>query len=125
MSFNVKNVSTKDVHPGSVAGESKNDSPVEAAGFTGQVIILKHPGQTSVLDCHTAHIACKCAELKRKTDRHSGKKLDDGPKFLKSGDAAIVDVVPGKPMCGKSSSDYPPLGPFAVHDMRQTVAVVS
>ena len=98
-----------------------------ATGFTAQVIILNHPGQISagyapVLDCHTAHIACKFAELKEKIDRRSGKKLEDGPKFLKSGDAAIVDMVPGKPMCVESFSDYPPLGRFAC-DTRQTVAV--
>uniref|UniRef100_A0A8C2MNC8 EEF1A1 n=1 Tax=Cricetulus griseus TaxID=10029 RepID=A0A8C2MNC8_CRIGR len=108
--FNVKNV------------DSKNDPPMEAAGFTAQVIILNHPGQisagyASVLDCHTAHIASKFAELKEKIDCLSGKKLEDGPKFLKSGDAAIVGMVPGKPMCVESISDYPPLGRFAVHDM--------
>uniref|UniRef100_A0A8I5TEG6 Tr-type G domain-containing protein n=1 Tax=Pongo abelii TaxID=9601 RepID=A0A8I5TEG6_PONAB len=121
--FNVK-----DVCCGNVAGDSKNDPPMEAAGFTAQVIILNHPGQisagyTPVLDCHRAHIACMFAELKKKIDRRSGKKLEDGPKFLKSGDAAIVDMVPGKPMCVESFSDYPPLGHFAVCDMRQTVAV--
>uniref|UniRef100_A0A2K5LVW0 Elongation factor 1-alpha n=1 Tax=Cercocebus atys TaxID=9531 RepID=A0A2K5LVW0_CERAT len=126
--FNVKNVSVKDVRRGNVAGDSKNDPPMEAAGFTAHVIILNHPCQVSagyapVLDCHTAHIACKFAELKEKIDRRSGKKLEDGPKFLKSGDAAIVDMVPGKPMCVESFSDYPPLGCFAVHDMRQTVVV--
>ncbi|XP_048209958.1 elongation factor 1-alpha 1-like isoform X2 [Perognathus longimembris pacificus] len=126
--FNVKNVSVKDVGRVNVAGDSKNDPPMEAAGFTAQVIILNHPGQISagyapVLDCHTAHIACKFAELKEKIDRRSGKKLEDGPKFLKFGDAAIVDMVPGKPMCVESFSDYPPLGRFAIRDMRQTVAV--
>uniref|UniRef100_A0A2K5RHV2 Tr-type G domain-containing protein n=1 Tax=Cebus imitator TaxID=2715852 RepID=A0A2K5RHV2_CEBIM len=126
--FNVKNVSVKDVRRGNVAGDSKNDPPMEAAAFTAQVIILNHPGQISagyapVLDCHMAHIACKFAELKEKIDRHSGKKLEDGPKFLKSGDAAIVDMVPGKLMCVESFSDYPPLGRFAVCDMRRTVAV--
>ena len=68
---------------------------MEAAGFTAQVIILNHPGQISagyapVLDCHTAHIACKFAELKEKIDRRSGKKLEDGPKFLKSGDLPLL-----------------------------------
>ena len=63
-----------------------------------------------MLDCHTAHIACKFAELKEKIDRRSGKKLEDNPKALKSGDAAIVDMIPGKPMCVESFSDYPPLG---------------
>ncbi|KAG9465413.1 hypothetical protein GDO78_018381 [Eleutherodactylus coqui] len=126
--FNVKNVSVKDVRRGNVAGDSKNDPPLEAAGFTAQVIILNHPGQISagyapVLDCHTAHIACKFAELKEMIDRRSGKKLEENTKSLKSGDAAIVEMVPGKPMCVESFSDYPPLGRFAVRDMRQTVAV--
>ena len=128
--FSVKNMSVKDVRRGNVAGDSKKDPPMEAAGFTAQVIIWNHPGQisagyASVLDCHTAHIACKFAELKEKTDRSSGKKLEDGPKFLKSGDAAIIDMVSAKPMCVKSFSDYPRLGRFAVCDMRQQSLWVS
>lgn len=93
-----------------------------------QVIILNHPGQihagyAPVLDCHTAHIACKFSELKEKVDRRSGKKLEDNPKFVKSGDAAIAVLTPSKPMCVEAFSDYPPLGRFAVRDMKQTVAV--
>lgn len=126
--FNIKNVSVKEVRRGNVAGDSKNDPPKETKTFTSQVIILNHPGQiaagyTPVLDCHTAHIACKFAELKEKMDRRSGKKLEDAPKFLKSGDSGLVDLVPTKPMCVEAFSDYPPLGRFAVRDMRQTVAV--
>eukprot|EP00061_Rhincodon_typus_P016755 g45134.t1 len=34
--FNVKNVSVKDVRRGNVAGDSKNDPPMEAANFTSQ-----------------------------------------------------------------------------------------
>jgi len=75
------------------------------------------------LDCHTAHIACKFKELVEKIDRRSGKKMEDFPKKVKSGDAAIVHMVPSKPMCVEAFSQYPPLGRFAVRDMRQTVAV--
>lgn len=126
--FNVKNVSVKDIRRGMVAGDSKNDPPKETKSFTAQVIILNHPGQIAngyapVLDCHTAHIACKFADIKEKCDRRSGKKLEDAPKFVKSGDAAIVELIPTKPMCVEAFSDYPPLGRFAVRDMRQTVAV--
>ncbi|KAJ8495868.1 hypothetical protein ONZ51_g1467 [Trametes cubensis] len=126
--FNVKNVSVKDIRRGNVASDSKNDPAKEAASFTAQVIILNHPGQIGagyapVLDCHTAHIACKFAELIEKIDRRTGKSIEASPKFVKSGDACIAKLVPSKPMCVESYNEYPPLGRFAVRDMRQTVAV--
>jgi len=126
--FNVKNVSVKDVKRGNVCGDSKDDPPKEAVTFHAQVIILNHPGEihagyAPVVDCHTAHIACKFTELKEKNDRRSGKKLEDNPKFVKSGDAAMVMMTPSKPICVEAFSDYPPLGRFAVRDMKQTVAV--
>jgi len=126
--FNVKNVSVKEIRRGNVCGDSKNDAPKGCDSFNAQVIILNHPGQISagyapVLDCHTAHIACKFAELIEKIDRRTGKKIEDAPKFVKSGDACIATLVPSKPMCVEAFTDYPPLGRFAVRDMRQTVAV--
>jgi elongation factor 1-alpha len=126
--FNVKNVSVKEIRRGYVCSDSKNDPAKGTASFTAQVIILAHPGQIGagyapVLDCHTAHIACKFSELIEKIDRRSGKKLEDAPKFIKSGDAAIVKMLPTNPMCVEAFAEYPPLGRFAVRDMRQTVAV--
>ena len=76
-----------------------------------------------MLDCHTAHIACKFAEILEKVDRRTGKSTEDAPKFIKSGDAAIVKLIPSKPMCVEPFAEFPPLGRFAVRDMRQTVAV--
>merc|ERR1712038_1282966 len=126
--FNVKNVSVKDIKRGNVASDSKNKPASACASFTAQVIVLNHPGQicngySPVLDCHTAHIACKFQEIKEKCDRRSGKKLEDNPKFVKSGDAAMVDMIPSKPMCVEAFSEFAPLGRFAVRDMKQTVAV--
>jgi len=126
--FNVKNVSVKDIRRGNVCGDAKQDPPQETADFLAQVIVLNHPGQihagyTPVLDCHTAHIACKFHELVTKVDRRTGKELEKEPKSVKSGDAAMVRLIPSKPMCVESFSEYPPLGRFAVRDMRQTVAV--
>merc|ERR1712029_1122172 len=126
--FNVKNVSVKDVRRGNVASDSKQD-PAKATDFyKAQVIILNHPGEiragyTPVVDCHTAHIACKFEVLEEKIDRRTGKSTENNPKFIKSGDAAIVLLTPSKPMCVEAFTDYPPLGRFAVRDMRQTVAV--
>jgi len=126
--FNVRNVSVKDIRRGNVASDSSNDPAKEAKEFVAQVIILNHPGQISagyspVVDCHTAHVACKFNVLREKIDRRTGKKVEDTPKFVKSGDAAIVEMIPSKPMCVESFQEYAPLGRFAVRDMRQTVAV--
>jgi len=126
--FNVKNVSVKDIRRGFVCGSSKQDPPKECEHFIAQVIVLNHPGQisngyTPVLDCHTAHIACKFQEIESKIDRRSGKELEKQPKSIKNGDAAMVRMVPQKPMCVETFTEYPPLGRFAVRDMRQTVAV--
>jgi len=63
------------------------------------------------------------AEIQKKIDRRTGKELEDTPKFIKSNDSALVKMVPSKPMCVESYQNYPPLGRFAVRDMRQTVAV--
>jgi elongation factor 1-alpha len=126
--FNVKNVAVKDLRRGFVCGDSKNDAPKECSDFTAQVIVLNHPGQigagyTPVLDCHTAHIAVKFAEILDKVDRRTGKSVEGDKSFLKSGDSGIVKMVPTKSMCVEAYTEYPPLGRFAVRDMRQTVAV--
>jgi elongation factor 1-alpha len=126
--FNVKNLSVKDIRRGFVCGNSKQDPPKECDNFLAQVIVLNHPGQIAngyapVLDCHTSHIACKFAEIESKIDRRTGKEIEAEPKFIKMGDAAMVRMIPTKPMCVESFTEYPPLGRFAVRDMRQTVAV--
>jgi len=126
--FNVKNLSIKDIKRGNVCGDSKSDPPKECASFYAQVIVLNHPGQIGngycpVLDCHTAHIACKFNEIHSKIDRRTGKVLEEEPKFVKSGDAAMITLVPTKALSVDVFQEYPPLGRFAVRDMKQTVAV--
>jgi len=126
--FNVKNLSVKDIKRGFVASDSKRDPADNVSTFNAQVIVMNHPGQISngyapVLDCHTAHVACKFTSINQKMDRRSGKVMEENPKFVVSGDACMVDLTPSKPMCVEAFTDYPPLGRFAVRDMRQTVAV--
>jgi elongation factor 1-alpha len=126
--FNVKNVAVKDLRRGFVASDSKSNPASAVESFEAQVIVMNHPGQISngyspVLDCHTAHVACKFANIIEKMDRRSGKVLEQNPKFVKTGDACIALMEPTKPLCVESFTDFPPLGRFAVRDMRQTVAV--
>ena len=126
--FNVKGLSVKDIKRGFVASDSKNDPAKDTESFVAHCIVMNHPGEikngyTPVLDVHTAHIACKFEELMTKMDRRTGKKAEDFPKFLKTGDAGNIKLAPSKPLCVETFASYAPLGRFAVRDMKQTVAV--
>jgi len=126
--FNIKGLSVKDIKRGYVASDSKNDPAADTEMFLAQVIVLNHPGQihngySPVLDCHTSHIACKFSKIRSKVDKRNGKVLEEEPQFIKSQEAAMVELVPQKPMVVEAFSSYAPLGRFAVRDMKQTVAV--
>merc|ERR1711998_736396 len=126
--FNVKNLSVQDIKRGYVASDSKNVPATDTEYFKAQVIVMNHPGKIQngyapVLDCHTCHIACKFAEIESKMDKRTGKVTEENPKFIQAGDAAIVRMIPSKPMTVEAFSEFPPLGRFAVRDMKQTVAV--
>jgi len=126
--FNVRGLSVTDIKRGYVASDSKKVPAMDTEVFNAQVIVMNHPGQIQngyapVLDCHTCHIACKFAKICNKIDKRTGKETESEPKFIKSGDAAMVDLIPQKPMVVETFSEFPPLGRFAVRDMKQTVAV--
>lgn len=126
--FNVKGIPVKDLKRGYVCGDVRNDPPKGVSDFQAQVIVLNHPGEihpgyTPVLDCHTAHIACRFDQLLYKLDKRTGKKLEENPAFVKKNMGCIAKLIPSKRMCVESFKEYSPLGRFAVRDMRQTVAV--
>merc|ERR1739849_18472 len=125
--FNVKGLSIKQIKRGNVASDSKSKPAQPVRRFLAQVIILKHKqiksGYTPVLDCHTAHIACKFNTVLSKLDARTGKVAAYMPKAIKTSDAAMVALTPTKPMCLESYQAFAPLGRFAVRDMRHTVAV--
>merc|ERR1712194_111254 len=126
--FNIKGLSVKDIKRGYVASDSKSDPAADTEMFVAQVIVLNHPGQihngyAPVLDCHTAHIACKFSKIQSKIDKRTNKVIEETPQFIKSQEAALIELIPQKPMVVEAFQNYPPLGRFAVRDMRQTVAV--
>jgi elongation factor 1-alpha len=95
--------SIKDIRRGNVASHPSSDPAKETVSFIAQVLILKHPtqistGYTPVIYCHTAQVACKFSKLIQKIDRRSGVPLQEHPTFLKPGDAAIIELVPCRPM---------------------------
>jgi len=56
-------------------------------------------------------------------DRRTGTAIEEKPEFIKTGDSAIIKMVPQKGICLEAFAEYPPLGRFAVRDMNRTVAV--
>jgi elongation factor 1-alpha len=124
--FNVRGVGKKDIKRGDVLGHTTNP-PTVAADFTAQIVVLQHPsvmtvGYTPVFHAHTAQIACTFMELQKKLNPATGEVLEENPDFLKAGDAAIVKLMPTKPLVMESVKEIPQLGRFAIRDMGMTVA---
>lgn len=124
--FSVRGVGTQDVHRGDVMGPA-NDAPKVAESFTAQIVVLNHPtaipvGYTPVFHLHTAQMSMSLVEIQKKLDPKTGGVAEENPKFLKTGDAAIVKIKPTKPVCAENFKDFPQLGRFAIRDMGQTVA---
>ncbi|MFA4856091.1 MAG: translation elongation factor EF-1 subunit alpha [archaeon] len=124
--FNVRGLTKGDIARGDVVGPA-SDPPTVAKEFEAQIVVLSHPtaipvGYTPVFHLHTAQLSCKITEILRKLDPKTGQVKEENPKFLKTGDAAIVRIVPTKPVVVEEYKKFPQLGRFAIRDMGQTVA---
>ncbi len=123
---NMRGVDKNQIRRGDVAGPT-NDPPTVAKAFTAQIMVLNHPsvitkGYTPVFHCYTAQVACRFEEIQKKLDPKTGQVKEENPDFIKTGDAAIVKVIPTRPMVIEPSKKIPQLGRFAIRDMGQTVA---
>ncbi len=124
--FNVRGVGKDDIRRGDVCGHP-DKPPSVADEFTAQIVVLQHPsaitvGYTPVFHCHTTQVACTLIELKSKLDPKTGQAKEEKPDFLKTGDAAIVQVKPTRPMVIEKVKEIPQLGRFAIRDMGMTIA---
>lgn len=125
--FNVRGVSKRDIRRGDVAGHPTNP-PTVAEEFTARIYVIWHPtaiavGYTPVIHAHTASIAARIIEIVAKIDPRTGKTVEEKPKFIKMGDAAIVKFKPIKPMVLEKFSEFPQLGRFAMRDMGKTIGI--
>ena len=124
--INVRGVDKTQIKRGDVVG-TPDAPPTVAKEFTAQIIVLNHPnvitnGYTPVFHCHTAQVACRIEKILKKINPKTGETVEENPDFIKTGDAAIVKVIPTKPLVIETQKDYPELARFAVRDMGQTVA---
>ncbi|MCL4334542.1 MAG: translation elongation factor EF-1 subunit alpha [Candidatus Thermoplasmatota archaeon] len=124
--FNVRGIAKNDVKRGDVCG--KVDSPPTVVkSFTAQIVVLNHPsvianGYKPVFHIHTAQVACRFEEILRTLNPKDGTPLKEKPDFIKTGDLAVVKVIPDRPVVIEKVSEIPQMGRFAIRDMGQTVA---
>jgi elongation factor 1-alpha len=124
--FNLRGIDKKSIHRGDVIG-SADSPPNVAKEFEAQIIVIHHPtamapGYTPVLHAHTAQVAATLSEFVAKIDPKTGGVLEDKPKFLKTGDAAIVKIRPVRPLAIETFKEFPEIGRFALRDMCTTIA---
>jgi elongation factor 1-alpha len=124
--FNLRGVDKKLIHRGDMIGGA-DSPPTVAKEFEAQVIVIHHPtamapGYTPVLHAHTAQVAATLSEFVAKIDPKTGGVVEEKPKFLKTGDAAIVRIKPVRPLAIETFKEFPEIGRFALRDMGTTIA---
>jgi len=124
--FNLRGVDKKGIKRGDVIGPTDNP-PTVAKEFEAQIIVIHHPtamapGYTPVLHAHTAQVAATLSEFLAKIDPKTGGTVEENPKFLKTGDAAIVKIKPVRPLAIETFKEFPEIGRFALRDMGTTIA---
>jgi elongation factor 1-alpha len=124
--FNLRGVDRKSIKRGDILG-STDQPPSVAREFEAQIIVIHHPtamapGYTPVLHAHTAQVAATLSEFVAKIDAKTGGIVEEKPKFLKTGDAAIVRVKPTRPLAIETFKEFPEIGRFALRDMGTTIA---
>ena len=124
--FSVRGISRDDVRRGDVAGH-KTKPPTVTNEFTAKIVVLAipteiSPGFTPLFHCHSAHVPGTITEILQKIDPRTGSVVEENPKSLRKGDAAVVRVSLSKPMVIERTSDIPELSRFAIRHAGQTVA---
>jgi len=124
--FNVRGIAKQDVRRGMVVGHP-DAPPTVAKEFIAQIFVVYHPtaiaaGYTPVLHAHTVQQATTIVEIIQKIDPRTGQVVEDHPKSIKTGDAALVKLKPLQPICLEVYKDFPEMGRFALRDSGRTVA---
>ncbi|KAJ3372048.1 translation elongation factor EF-1 alpha [Allomyces arbusculus] len=94
-----------------------------AAAMTLVILILADharvlaPGWTPTLAVHAARVKVKVIDLVGKVDRRSGQVIEDRPRHLHPGDAAVVRCVPLSPVCVEPVADVPSMARIMLLDM--------
>eukprot|EP00755_Sulcionema_specki_P023102 Sspe_Gene.78060::Locus_48819_Transcript_1_1_Confidence_1.000_Length_1584::g.78060::m.78060/K03231/EEF1A; elongation factor 1-alpha len=127
--FSISDHNIGSIKKGMVAYKPAEGVLRECSEFTAHIVVLHTPGAhgiaegyTPILNIHTAHVAARIDRLISRVDRRCGAVVERSDRMLRCGDAAVVRIIPTKPICVEPFLEVPTLGRFALRDMRQIVA---
>lgn len=121
------NVRLEDVLRGSIV--SATEECKEVAAFEGQIIALVDKvswGYEGTLYTHCARVPVRVERIKHLLDRRSGAVLETLPEAVQRGKAAMVRIVPKKPLAVSMFSKVPHFGRFFITNSKfcEVVGVV-
>ena len=124
--INVRGIGITDIRRGDVLGDIK-EPPRLVKEFQAQIIVLSHPtvvtaGYCPVFHVNTSQVSCNITKINKKIDPKTGATLQENPDFIKPGDAAIITVVPTRPLVIEEAKKVPQMSKLAIRDMGRTVA---
>ena len=125
--FHISNLCAKDIRRGFVASDANNDPASACESFLAHIVVVGvisqiRDGYSPVVSCHTSNVPCRL-ELVTKIDRYFGKVLEGKPTSIKTGDSALVNLFPLKPMCVETFASHPALGRIVIRERGQPVVV--
>jgi elongation factor 1-alpha len=126
--FHVPDVLRSQIHRGMVVCDPGNQPALETEKFIAQIVVLNHPspiseGYSPTIQLHTARVACRFNSFIFKVDCRTGLVIQESPESIKHVEAAVVELVPLKPLCVETFAEFPGLGRFVIREMGLTVAV--
>ena len=116
--FNLRGVDKKQIKRGDII-RSRRQSAIGCQGVRGpsdrdSPSHSNRSGYTPVLHAHTAQVGRDNLAVHLKIDPRTGATTERNPKFLKTGDAAIVRIKPVRPLPIETFKDFPEIGRFAL-----------
>ncbi|CAH8475745.1 unnamed protein product [Schistosoma rodhaini] len=124
----LRNIDEEDINPGFCFCSPNNFCQVSNL-FDAHLLIMQYDsiissGFMAVLHIHTCMKEVSIRKIICLLDKKTNEKTKLYPRFVKSGDAAIVRFeVLGGPICLETFRNFPPLGRFTLRDKGETIAI--
>jgi peptide chain release factor subunit 3 len=123
----IRGAEEEDIHTGFVIGTADYVVP-SVSKFEAQLMLLDcrniiSAGYTCMMHIHSAVTECKITTLVATLDKKTKEVKQQKPKFVKTGDTAIVRIELPQTICMESFSTLDKLGRFMLRDEGKTIGI--